>query len=110
MANSGDDYAYSEMQLDSVEVPARFLSYGFEEVWPEEFQRLNDEIREFAWPVVVDLGEGSKTVLLTVEQVGHDGEIMERRRVLLALERGGPTLRPGFKVWNKLMEIPKKIK
>ena len=110
MANSEQGYAYSEMQLDSDELPIRFLTFSMEETWPEEFKRVDAEIRQFALPVVVDLGEGSKTVLLTVAQVGHDGEVMERRRVLLTVDLGGPTLRPGSKVWNKLLGIPDQSK
>ena len=57
--------------------------------WPEHLmqkleQEVGDEISQFVRPVVVDIGPDSKTMRLTLEQLGQDGQVLERRQALIS--------------------------
>lgn len=83
-------FAGSVDQLtDGPEIRVEFL-----DSWETEWLRESiEEIRKFGRPVVIDLEEGSKNVVLTIEQVGHDGQIMERRKALITADEDGEFLR-----------------
>ena len=89
-----------------LELPIRFLDFESEEIWPGEIKETLEEVRQFARPIVIDLGEGSKNLVLTVDQVGQDGELMERRRLLITVGIGDDhLLRPNFTVLEKFLGI-----
>ena len=86
-----------------LELPIRFLDFEAEEIWPEEIKESLEEVRRFARPIVIDLGEGSKNLILTVDQVGQDGELIERRRLLITVGVGNDLMRPNFAVLEKYL-------
>ena len=85
-----------------MEIPVSLLDFTGELVWAEEMSRTLDEIRRYARPVVIDLGEGSKNLVLTVEQVGRDGTVLERRRILLTYGDDGQ-MRPNVDLLGKFL-------
>ena len=43
----------------------------------------------FANPVAIDIGDGSKSVRLTVEQVDRNGDVLEKRQAYVAYDESG---------------------
>ena len=90
MNPGGTSRRWGSLQTESADMlDVAFLSQDdtkpafFWEAIPDA-ERVIDQVRRFANPVVVDIGEGSKTLMLTLEQLGADGEVLERRRVMLS--------------------------
>ena len=66
----------------------------------ERDHRGNPSVRR---PLVIDLGEGSKNLILTVEQVRQDGAVLERRRLLVGIGVDDKLFRPQFGLLTKLL-------
>ena len=80
------------------ELPIVMLGDGFAEAADAGgLLALGGKMREFARPVVIDIGAGSKTMRLTLDQLGQGGEVLERRQVLMAY-RADDSVRPSIKV------------
>ena len=53
----------------------------------------------------MDIGEGSKTLLLTLDQLGRDGEVIERRQVLITYGQDD-AVRPSMDVMRSVIDLP----
>ena len=57
-------------------VPIEILAVNAK-FFPDWLTKQLDRVRRFKQPVVIDIGEGSKGILLTIEQLGLDGSALE---------------------------------
>lgn len=84
------------------DLPIEILDPGLADPWAGlqalglEDSGALDHAQRFERPVVIDIGADSKALLLTLDQLGQDGEVIERRQVLISYGEDG-LIRPSFK-------------
>ena len=97
-----EDYSITIDPMDGGELPIIPLSPQWEDMAPEGWQHVLDEIRQFARPFVIDLGAGSKNVILRVEQIGQDDQPLESRAVLITIGVGTGIIRHADRALRRL--------
>ncbi len=63
-------------------------------------------VRRFDNPVVIDIGEGNKTLRITVEQLGRDGSVLTRQMVAIAYGEDDDQVRPSLKQIEGFLRAP----